>query len=225
MTYPISEIFESVQGEGTYSGTPMTFIRFAGCNVGRPYLPADQPMGMPSYRERCTTWAGESFPCDTNYRKEWDSTVEGLMIHGAVQRAQRVCLTGGEPLLHNLVPLIGALHMAGKYIHIETSGTRPLPGGPRVGFRDWVWVTCSPKKDYLLEVLTAANEIKVLVGAGFNEEKFVAEFRAFLDGGRLFIQPIDDGNSGRHLETCLQIQDKYRGVRLSLQLHKIMNMR
>ncbi|WP_367682381.1 hypothetical protein [Buchnera aphidicola] len=34
MKYPINEIFETIQGEGYYIGTPSIFIRFQGCPVG-----------------------------------------------------------------------------------------------------------------------------------------------------------------------------------------------
>jgi 7-carboxy-7-deazaguanine synthase len=32
-TYPICEIFDSVQGEGLHLGRSATFIRFSGCNL------------------------------------------------------------------------------------------------------------------------------------------------------------------------------------------------
>ena len=32
-SYPIVEIFNSVQGEGYHTGTPSIFIRFGGCNL------------------------------------------------------------------------------------------------------------------------------------------------------------------------------------------------
>src|SRR4051812_2738266 len=96
MTYPISEIFTSPQGEGLYTGMMMTFIRLAGCSVGRPYpkekyvvLPhcefkcigGDPDMGhgpncayaksthvLPIYTEQCTLYDGRTFACDTDYR-------------------------------------------------------------------------------------------------------------------------------------------------------------
>ena len=33
ITYPIAEIFYSIQGEGRWTGRPMVFLRLAGCSV------------------------------------------------------------------------------------------------------------------------------------------------------------------------------------------------
>ena len=64
-----------------------------------------------------------------------------------------VILTGGEPSLWIDQTFIDLLHMAGKYICIETNGTNPLPEGID-------WVTCSPKGFPLR--LTHIDEIKVV---------------------------------------------------------------
>jgi len=34
-SYIVAERFKSIQGEGLYAGTPMAFIRFVGCSVGK----------------------------------------------------------------------------------------------------------------------------------------------------------------------------------------------
>ncbi|MHA1585232.1 MAG: radical SAM protein, partial [Promethearchaeota archaeon] len=33
MNYPVMEIFDSIQGEGSWIGIPATFIRLSGCNL------------------------------------------------------------------------------------------------------------------------------------------------------------------------------------------------
>ncbi len=35
--YFVNEIFTSLQGEGYWTGTPMVFLRFAGCNLRCPF--------------------------------------------------------------------------------------------------------------------------------------------------------------------------------------------
>ena len=34
-------VFRTIQGDGTYAGTPMTFVRLAGCSVGCPQCDTD----------------------------------------------------------------------------------------------------------------------------------------------------------------------------------------
>src|ERR1700757_4021814 len=37
MRLPLNELFETVQGEGSKTGTPSTFVRLQGCDVGCPW--------------------------------------------------------------------------------------------------------------------------------------------------------------------------------------------
>ena len=41
MKYPVVEIFESIQGEGSWMGRPVTFIRLGGCNLSCPWCDTD----------------------------------------------------------------------------------------------------------------------------------------------------------------------------------------
>ncbi len=150
-TYPIVETFYSIQGEGYWTGTPMFFIRLAGCSVGGK-------SGM------CTPAFGEPFLCDTDYSCNQNITAETLVDQAVASKARHVCITGGEPFDHDLVPLLMALANLPKIsVHIETSGTKDVPPG----FHGYVpWVTVSPKKGCLAFFLTNyATEVKVLVSA------------------------------------------------------------
>ena len=116
MKYKVNEIFYSLQGEGYWTGTPMVFVRFSGCNLKCPW-------------------------CDTSHESGEEMTADEILR--AVQNAseglaRRVCLTGGEPLLQADAPLLEALHAHGDHIHAETNGTLPRPEGLD-------WVTMSPK--------------------------------------------------------------------------------
>ena len=68
--------------------------------------------------------------------------------------ATTVILTGGEPSLWIDRDFVDSLHQAGKYVCIETNGTRPLPDNID-------WVTCSPKQGTKLEI-AHMNEVKVV---------------------------------------------------------------
>ena len=140
-TYPIMEIFTSVQGEGVHMGKVCTFVRFAGCNLSCPW-------------------------CDT--KESWDiSKAMMLTVEEIVNQchANRVVLTGGEPSLYELTDLIDALHARPKrHVSIETNGTRPMNPNWELN-----WVTCSPKPpEYRVEC--DCNELKYVVTDDFDPD-------------------------------------------------------
>jgi len=121
----ITEIFRSIQGEGTRAGLPCIFVRLTGCNL------------------RCT-W------CDTAYAfhggkkmsvDEVVTRVEELAVvppqnnTRTVQSSQKLSLvelTGGEPLLQpEVIPLAQQLVDRDFRVMIETSGERLVSVLPR----------------------------------------------------------------------------------------------
>jgi 7-carboxy-7-deazaguanine synthase len=99
----ISEIFYSIQGEGTLAGVPSVFVRTSGCNL------------------RCT-W------CDTPYTS-WQPEGEDLSMEQIVEAvrqhpAHHVVITGGEPMIApQIVELTKQMRALGHHITIETAGT------------------------------------------------------------------------------------------------------
>lgn len=104
----ISEIFYSVQGEGTLVGVPSVFVRTSGCNL------------------RCR-W------CDTPYAS-WKPEGTEMSIEAILQAVNEhptrfVVVTGGEPMVAKEMPrLLQQLREAGKHITIESAGTIPPEG-------------------------------------------------------------------------------------------------
>ena len=141
MTYPVNETFLSWQGEGVHLGRKAFFIRLQGCPV------------RCSWCDAASTWHPAHVPKDV--RKA--SAVE-LAEEAAASRPEFVVLTGGEPCVHDLGPLVAALAERGLPAHLETCGAFPLPKG-------LAWVTVSPKwaKPPKPEVVAAADELKVIV--------------------------------------------------------------
>lgn len=234
-TYPIAEIFTSVQGEGALVGTLMTFIRLSGCCVGRPYSDDERARlpGLPIYTEKCTIVDGRSFPCDTDYRVH-----ERLASDQIISRIEspHVCITGGEPFIHNLEELIFSIRghfLSGKqiphYIQIESSGSVEIP--------QWftyvcdhnhsieLWLTISPKKGCREDVVSRAKELKLLVDGNFGFSRlpeFIQKAHC-----RIFLQPINGENTVdmKNLQLCLDLLKVYPQFRLSSQLHKFIGAR
>jgi 7-carboxy-7-deazaguanine synthase len=72
--------------------------------------------------------------------------------------ANIVVITGGEPTVYDLNPLVAALHLANLQVHLETSG-----GFPITGLMDWI--TLSPKrwKPPKVDSVMLADEFKIIV--------------------------------------------------------------
>ena len=107
--YRINEIFYSIQGEGAFTGTPMVFVRFSGCNC------------------KCNF-------CDTDFSAFTEMTAaEIVSVVETYRPCSRVVFTGGEPTLQLDAELIGMLKHKNFRLHIETNGTMSVPEG-----LDWV---------------------------------------------------------------------------------------
>lgn len=97
----INEIFLSIQGESSYAGIPCIFVRLTGCNL------------------RCLY-------CDTTYAYNAGSVMSLDEILNRVKgyEYKNVCITGGEPLLHeNINKLINLLKKNHFKVYIETNGS------------------------------------------------------------------------------------------------------
>lgn len=147
-------------------------------------------------------------------------TVEEIVSEVAQYPARLVVVTGGEPALQLTERLVDALHAIGKYVAVETNGTRMLP--PNVD-----WVTLSPKDVWLgsnaAVVLTEADELKVV----FDGEHEPSDYRLLTTAHR-FLQPCDTGDSVRNAEItakAIEYIKKDPRWKLSLQIHKILNIR
>ena len=123
-----------------------------------------------------------------------------------------VVCTGGEPLLQLDQDLIAELHRAGFSIAIETNGTIAAPEGV-----DWLCV--SPKHDTELKTVTG-NEIKVV----FPQETNPREYERF-SFDHYFIQAMDGPSQAENLKAALKFCMDNPKWRLSLQTHKLLQIR
>ena len=217
MSYRISEVYPTIQGEGFYAGRPLTILRLQGCSVG-------------------CSW------CDTKH--SWPesgdlTSVERIvaLVRDASRGLKTVLVTGGEPAEQNLLELAMGLKQAGFVLHLETSGTAD---GHLSSLGLWEWVTVSPKanmpggRPILDDVVQSADELKFVVG----KEDHVLDALAFL--GRYIDAPGKQRNqfgsltipvvslqplsaSEKATKICVEAAMQH-GFRLSLQQHKILNL-
>lgn len=230
VAYPIAETFHSIQGEGMYTGVPMHFVRLAGCNVGKA-----QPEGSPGLtvfpaHTICTNAFGQSFLCDTDYRKVESQTVEQII---AATFEDRICCTGGEPLLHDLEPLLTAADASCITVHIETSGTKPIPAAWRD--RENIWISCAPKLGVLDENIEAdvIDELKFPIGVGATIEEIIADVDAFMSKFKrrrqptVWLQPINGVNElyASNAQLALDVLRVRPTWRMCIQVHKAVGLR
>ena len=203
MLYPINEIFYSIQGEGLNTGMPAWFIRFAGCNL------------------KCS-W------CDTDYSvKIKTSETDILSCMWAIQdQCKNVILTGGEPSLQDLKPLLLKLKKYGYYVAIETNGTNSLLEYRREGLLHWV--TVSPKQ-LPIKVDCMIDEIKVVWPSAILEKPDVStclgSIPLLYQASYYYIQPCDDKNKKINTEEVIKMVETHPKWRLSLQTQKILQLK
>ena len=181
-TLPFIECFNSIQGEGTHIGVPMTFVRFAGCNL------------------RCTI-------CDT--KNSWCVKQSQLKlipdiinIIEDVSNVKKICLTGGEVLLYpkKMIFLCSYLKARGYWIQLETNGTKGnLQTRPIFNIVDCVDMdmkspcTGSVSNPKYIQYLSKKDYVKVLVNTK-KDLTFAKNINKHCKkvGCSLILQPITD---------------------------------
>ena len=197
MTYPAMEHFYTLQGEGYHQGRAAYFIRLGGCDVG-------------------CVW------CDV--KESWDAarhpemTVDGIIGHIARTPAEVVVITGGEPLMYDLGPLINAMQDKGYSVHIETSGAYPLSGNP-----DWICVSPKKFKAPLPEVLKRAHELKVVVYHQSDLDWAEKHAKMVSPHCRLYLQP-EWSRSADMTPLIVNHIKQYPRWEFSLQMHKYIDV-
>ncbi|WP_242795241.1 7-carboxy-7-deazaguanine synthase QueE [Aeromonas hydrophila] len=222
MHYPINEIFQTIQGEGVFTGLPAIFVRLQGCPVGCPWCDTRHTWVVDPARE-----VGVQAVLDCSNESDGWSKMSTEQILASFQQlgyqARHVVITGGEPCLYDLQDLSTALIEAGYQVQIETSGTS------EVQTHEQTWVTVSPKINMkgglpvLVSALERANEIKHPVAT----ERHVEELDALLATASLrenvviALQPISQKPRATQLAmaTCIA-----RNWRLSIQTHKYLDI-
>jgi 7-carboxy-7-deazaguanine synthase len=198
LLYPIAEIFETIQGEATFTGTPAVFIRLQGCDVGCPW-------------------------CDTKYSWPQEAATATLSVSAIIERVLayqsiHTVITGGEPCQYDLMPLISALRAELRFVQVETSGTYPIAIEKESG----IWITVSPKinmkKPFIMESIEKADEIKFPVG----KLKDIDNLLTLKITNKLtWLQPLSLNDSATKI--CMETAIRY-GFKVSFQVHRLIGI-
>lgn len=208
--YRIKEIFgPTVQGEGSRAGTPVLFVRFAGCNRWN---------GLEKYRSNSIC----SY-CDTDFFGGEKLTAQEVIaqLKRLSPEIKSVVITGGEPTIQLDEPFCKAMTDAGYHMFLETNGSNAL-GKLADYFRH---VTMSPKQAREETKLEECDDLKLLypfIGSGIDWDAF--KTFPHVDS---FLQPVWEhgGTMDDNLKLALEFIYKIPQIKLSLQTHKIIGVK
>lgn len=199
----VTEIFFSIQGEGTRAGRPCAFVRFTGCDL------------------RCVY-------CDTSYAFHGGEELSRTeILHRiSVYPTRLVLLTGGEPTLQRELPdLAQELLRLGYEVTLETHGQRPTDALPKEVVRIFDVKTPSSGEEAkdltYLDTLRPHDEVKFVV-AGADDFRWSAEVvrsKALEGRAHILFSPVCGSVTFSDLAKWLL--DSGLDARLSLQVHKL----
>ena len=199
----VTEIFFSIQGEGTRAGRPCVFVRFTGCDLRCGY-------------------------CDTAYAFHGGKELsrEEILAEVARHPCRLVLLTGGEPLLQRELPELAAELLARGYeVTVETHGQRSTAALPPEVIRIVDVKTPGSGEvatDFAyLDALRPHDEVKFVVCSEDDWRFSLDVIRRHRLAGRvtLLVSPVHGAVEPKDLARWLL--ESGVEARLNLQLHKI----
>lgn len=207
--FHVTEIFDSIDGEGKRTGYMAVFLRLAGCNL------------------RCSY-------CDTAYSLTLEDTAEALTEEEVLSRIRaypwkRVTMTGGEPMLHPLHHLCEVLGEEGYDINIETNGAVPLWRERPEGVFYTMDFKCSGSgmKSYMnldnFKLLTGKDVLKFVVSSeeDLHEMKEIVNHQfSSAHHPEFFVSPVWGRIEPAELVEYVR-KNRLQDVRVQVQLHKI----
>ena len=213
----VNEMFETIQGEASYTGTPAVFIRLQGCPVGCAFCDTKH------------TWETDVpvIPVLDMLKKEDDAancasmTIEQIMRQLENYSARHVVITGGEPCMYDLTLLTRAIIESVRSVQIETSGTY------EIHCDEGTWITVSPKFNMpgglpvLHSSLMLADEIKMPVGKERDIE-LINELIVPYSACDIWLQPISQSAKATALCVKHAILNNWK---VSIQTHKFLGVR
>lgn len=238
----LTEIMESIQGEGMLVGSRNVFLRFAGCNLHCSYCDTQSSFDEQSYCKisKCT-----------GHGELWEQVPNPLSVNQIVNliknyKSRWISLTGGEPLLWAdfIRESASGLKTLGYNILLETNGTLCEQLNLCLPFIDLISMdfkmpsaTGVNNWDKHANFLQIANKkavyVKIVIDTQVTMEEIedAVKIIASVDNNiPLILQPVTPiGDiAPPNIDTLLDLQricmNEIKDVRVMPQIHKIMGL-
>lgn len=134
--------------------------------------------------------------------------------------AQLVVITGGEPTIQDLVPLLKELEFEDVQVAIETNGTNAtdylVERFPKL------WITCSPKSVAAPNRECTPDELKYVIEP-HTQDWFIPQVIRRQYQGRIWLQP-EGSQMQEAWKRCYEMVQEDPRLRVGVQLHKVMGV-
>jgi 7-carboxy-7-deazaguanine synthase len=195
----VSELFYSLQGEGTRSGTPSIFIRLQGCKA----------------KSACFALG---IKCDTEFESGKQMSIEEIEEWCLLNAfsCKEIVWTGGEPLDQLDEEIVTYFKEKGYYQCVETSGLHPSVKG-----LDFVCV--SPK---VAEHVIKKNFPEGVTELRYVRHKGQDVPQPSITAKHYWLSPHSDGFTinAENMKHCIDLCLKNPQWKLSVQNHKLWNI-
>ncbi|MDR0995513.1 MAG: 7-carboxy-7-deazaguanine synthase QueE [Tannerella sp.] len=156
--------------------------------------------------------------CDTDFDGGMLLDMEELLARVASYPCRWLIWTGGEPSLQLTAEVTAYFHDKGYLQAIESNGTRPLP--PLLDY-----TVVSPKGDiaYAKRINPKVDELRLPVREG----EALPKISSLPEARFYFLSPvfeIDETLTRRNIAYCVEQIKREPAWRLSLQIHKLINI-
>lgn len=157
--------------------------------------------------------------CDTKYAAQTGKEMTNEEIAAELEKypCRNVIITGGEPTEQNFAPLARLLKSRGWCIHMESNGAQDAD------VSDIDFLVISPKKYVSAQMLKKAHAIKIVVGQDTDLDDLQKYFQYANEKTVVCLQP--QSNKQENIDLCVKIIKQNPFLRLSLQTHKMANIR
>ena len=190
----VNEIFYSLQGEGGRTGEASIFIRLTRCNLNCDF-------------------------CDTDFESGQDMSPEEILSEILQYPCQWIIWTGGEPTLQLTDEVLLFFKTKGYKQAIESNGSKSLS-------KLLDYTVCSPKGNdfaFVKKINPKVDEIRLPMKV----KGKLPGFELLPEAEAYFLSPIftsDSQTTAENIDYCVELVKEHPEWRLSVQMHKLINI-